>query len=67
MFVIKRVDKETGQFSVTHLNLTDAEKDAERMATQHADEEPIFVIYELLKTETISAKVITTKELEIWK
>ena len=67
MFVIKRVGKDYGQFSITHLNLEDAEKEAERLATKHAAEEPIFVIYELLKRETVSAKVVTTKELETWK
>ena len=63
MYVIKRIDKEHGQFSVTHLLLIDAEAEAVRLAEKHAQETPVFEIYELTAVQTVSAavKIISEK------
>lgn len=57
MFVIKRTDKDSGGFTVEHPTIEEAEKEAERLAIQHAMESPEFTIYELVEKQTVRAKV----------
>ena len=46
-YVVKRTDRNSGQFSVTHQKKQDAIDEAKRLAEAHAKEKPEFTVYEL--------------------
>lgn len=75
MFVIRRSDKGYSNINVNdvttikiHETLDYAEKEASRLATKHASEEPIFIIFELKQTKVISARIkISTQNIVTMK
>jgi len=60
MYVIKRTDKEYGVPTVEHATLIDAQDESKRLAKKHAEENPEFTIYELVKAVTVSSKIEIT-------
>lgn len=59
MFVIKRSDKDYGNFSKTHEKLDEAIEEARRLARKHAFDKPEFIIYKLEKVKTVKSDILT--------
>ena len=60
-YVIRRIDKDFGQFTHTHQTLEEATEEARRLAKRHADEDPAFTVYELTAIKQVSAEITITE------
>ena len=60
-FVNHRIDKDRGQFTLTHETIEEATEEARRLAKKHALEKPTFAVYELTEIKRISADIVITE------